>query len=155
MKKFSMAILRKIWFCIVFAALFIWQLPQILVALVMMPFMGKMELISFKKFCYAFKCEHMRGGISLGLFAFVSPTLSRDAAGVMHEQEGHTEDSKRFGPLYLLIIGLPSLIWAGCRNREKHPCYYTFYTERWANKHAGLVVKYSNSGRCSLSIANG
>ena len=149
-----MEFLRKIWSCILYILLIIWQLPQILVAITMMPFLGKMELISFKKYCYAFKCKNMSGGISLGLFAFLSESLSSSRPHVMHEQEGHTVDSKIFGPLYLFVIGLPSLIWAGCRNREKHPCYYSFYTERWANKHAGLTVTYNKHGRCNLSIEN-
>jgi hypothetical protein len=44
------------------------------------------------------------------------------------------------GPLYLLVIGLPSLLWAwlGDNYREKHGVsYYDFYTEKWANKLGG------------------
>lgn len=94
----------------IYILLIIWQLPQILVAITMMPFLGKMELISFKKYCYAFKCKNMSGEISLGLFAFLSESLSSSRPHIMHEQEGHTVDSKIFGPLYLFVIGLPSLI---------------------------------------------
>lgn len=59
---------------------------------------------------------------------------------VKHEY-GHTIQSKYLGPLYLLVIGLPSIIWAGCFDsyREKHnKSYYDFYTESWADKLGGV-----------------
>lgn len=54
---------------------------------------------------------------------------------------GHTIQSYKLGPLYLLVIGLPSIVWAGCfKNwRKKHnKDYYSFYTERWADKLTGV-----------------
>lgn len=144
-----MNMLKKIWHIIVFILLFIWQLPQNLVALVMMPFIGKLEFISYREFCFAFKGSRMSGGISLGTFAFLSPLSSKKQASVDHEQLGHTKDSKRFGPLYLFIIGIPSLCWAAFGDSNK--CYYSFYTERWANKHANLEVLTTASGRCFLA----
>ena len=88
----------------------------------------------------------MQGGISLGSFVYVSKSLSKRETSIAHELDGHTVDSKRFGPLYLFIIGIPSICWAGFRDTKKHPNYYEFYTERWANEHAGLkVVKKGNS----------
>ena len=39
----------------------------------MLPVLGKLELISYK-FCFAFKGKNMMGGISLGNFAFLSPS---------------------------------------------------------------------------------
>ncbi len=128
-----------------FAVLFIWQLPQNLIAIVMMPFMGKMELIDYRNHCFGFRCKHMRGGISLGSFAFLSRIKADQPAVVAHEMDGHTVDSKILGPLYLLIIGVPSLFWALFRNKEKHPNYYDFWTERLANKRAGVVsVPYAD-----------
>lgn len=123
---------------IVFSLLFIWQLPQNIVALVMMPFLGKLTLLSYREFCLCFIGSKMQGGISLGNFAFVSPRSAKNAAVVAHEQLGHTVDSKIMGPFYLLFIGIPSLIWAAFYNEDKHPDYYSFYTERMANYHAGV-----------------
>lgn len=48
----------------------------------------------------------------------------------MHEF-GHTADSQRFGPIYLLVIGLPSLISA--MGKGDHS---VFWTELRANRHA-------------------
>ena len=43
----------------------------------------------------------MSGGISLGPFAFVSERSGAET--IAHEVDGHTVDSKIFGPLYLII----------------------------------------------------
>jgi hypothetical protein len=112
----------------------------------MLPFLGKLELIACRNYAFCFIGEKMQGGISLGSFVYVSKSLSKYETHIAHELDGHTVDSKYFGPLYLFIIGIPSICWAGLRNTKKHPNYYTFYTEKWANKHAKLkVIKRSNS----------
>lgn len=59
---------------------------------------------------------------------------------IQHES-GHVKQSKILGPLYLLVIGLPSIVHAAMhRTVCKNPNYYHFYTEKWANKLAGLTV---------------
>lgn len=54
----------------------------------------------------------------------------------MHEY-GHTIQSKRWGPLYLFSIGLPSLVsqWFNNMNWFEHDHNY-FYSEIWANRNA-------------------
>lgn len=123
-----------------FILLFIWQLPQNLVALVMMPFLGSLSKICYRNYCYCFLGDYMRGGISLGNFAFVSESISKYEPDIAHEVDGHTVQSKILGPLYLIVIGIPSICWAYFRNKKKHPNYYAFYTESWANECAGLEV---------------
>ena len=133
------------WFAII--PLFIWQLPQNIVALAMMPFLGKLRLISFKKFCWLYESSSMMSGISLGNFAFVTDLHSHEEAYCDHEQVGHTHDSKLFGPLYLFVIGLPSIYWAIIR--KKCECYYNFFTEKRANKWAKLKTEDQSCG-CKL-----
>ena len=77
-----------------------------------------------------------RDGVSLGLFIF-TPDLEEDWSRkmVFHEY-GHTFQSLILGPFYLLVIGLPSMIWNQCfrgYRREKGVAYFAFYTERWAD----------------------
>lgn len=132
-----MELLKKILYWLEFALLFVWQFPQALVALVMMPFLGKLTLVYRHKFTFCFRGEKMNGGISLGPFAFVSPISSKSPATIAHETKGHTWDSYRMGPLYLLIIGIPSILNAIFDFTE---CYYDFYPEARANYHAGLEV---------------
>lgn len=117
--------------------LILWQLPQCLVGLFMLPFLGKLTLIEYKNYSWCFRGSNMLGGISLGCFVFIDTYSSKRETTIAHELDGHTVDSKIWGPLYLIIIGLPSILnaWIGFTK-----CYYDFYTERWANKHAGLGV---------------
>ena len=136
------------WFYFEMFIWFLWQLPQNLVALLMMPFLGKMKLIRFDLYTFAFECEKMSGGISLGNFIFLSPTSAQREATILHEY-GHVLDSQKFGWLYLFVIGIPSLLWAGFLSQDK--CYYDFYTEKWANRNAGLKVGRNQYG-CYMYI---
>lgn len=78
--------------------------------------------------------------MGLGMFIFLSESAmngERREFTLMHEY-GHTVQSCILGPLFLPVIGLPSLVWAGLpvflRFRERRGVsYYRFYPERWAN----------------------
>lgn len=81
---------------------------------------------------------NLMSGLSLGNFIFVNQAASQNTKD--HEY-GHTIQSNFLGPLFLIVIGLPSIIWAGCfdRYREKHNIsYYRFYTEKWADALGGV-----------------
>lgn len=77
--------------------------------------------------------------MSLGDYLFIKLTSSQ--LSVKHEC-GHSKQSDILGPLYLIVIGLPSLL----HNIAHYLCgkinikwdYYKFYTESWANKLAGI-----------------
>ena len=84
------------WFYFELILWFLWQLPQNLVALVMIPFLGKMELVRFENYCWVFSCQKMMGGISLGNFIFLSPYMAKKEAIVRHEL-GHTVQSHMLG----------------------------------------------------------
>lgn len=131
---------------LLFSLLFIWQIPQNLVALVMLPFLGSLKKVCYRNYCLCYSGEYMRGGISLGNFAFVSERLATKELDVAHEVDGHTVQSKILGPLYVFVIGIPSILWAWLRNKEKHPNYYAFYTEKWANDCAGLEAVLNEYG---------
>ncbi len=77
--------------------------------------------------------------MSLGMFLFVSDRLDgpRRRHILMHEY-GHSIQSMILGPLYLPVIGLPSILW--CRlpvfrrmRAEGRYEYDDFYPEKWAN----------------------
>jgi hypothetical protein len=127
---------NKIVWWIIFILLFIWQLPQNIVAIVMLPFLGKLKLVRNDKYCFAFEAKKMSGGITLGSFIFLSPSCAKRDAIVLHEY-GHVVQSHMLSWLYLIVIGLPSLMWATFHGPI---CYYRFYTESWANKISGLKV---------------
>ena len=129
---------KRVTHSILFALLFVWQLPQNLVALAIMPFMGGLRKVGYRNFCVGLtgnRFPSKAGGISLGSFALFNPDTARDEFTIRHEMDGHTVDSKIFGPLYLFVIGIPSILHSIFHKRGD---YYDFYTERWANKHAGI-----------------
>ena len=70
------------------------------------------------------------GSVSLGSYIIVS------SESVLRHEFGHRRQSIMLGPLYLVIIGLPSLLW--CILHMYTPLgrknYYSFYTEAWAEK---------------------
>ena len=124
---------------LIFALLFLWQLPQNLVALLVMPFLGKLTFVDYRHYCVGFagtRFPKNADGVSLGSFAFFHSGMADDDFTIRHEMDGHTVDSKIFGPLYLFVIGIPSMFHI--LFIKKGADYYNFYTERRANQHAGL-----------------
>ncbi|MBR2747684.1 MAG: hypothetical protein IKD95_04970, partial [Bacteroidales bacterium] len=81
---------------------------------------------------------NMSGGISLGNFVyFRKPAYER----LLRHEAGHCRQSRILGPLYLIVIGLPSLLWALWWNPGRPVPYSWFYTERWADRLGGVVRK--------------
>ena len=81
---------------------------------------------------------HFKGGLSLGKYIFVPVNWN---VKLLNHEYGHTKQSKMLGWFYLPVIGLPSLIWAGCfegYRKRKGVSYYKFFTERWADKLGGV-----------------
>ena len=81
--------------------------------------------------------------ISLGLFVFVSAEKDNAKTDrlqrVLAHEYGHTIQSLMLGPLYLLVIGVPSWLWCNIpyfrkMRKQKNISYYRFYTEKWADR---------------------
>lgn len=129
------------------------------------------SLIGFVLFLINLKREHyiyhgavvtkwkLSSSISLGLFVFVAenyPAHYKKGKLIYTKEEmqkrllvheyGHTIQSLIFGPLYLIVMGIPSCVWAGfppvVKNRiKKHIPYCAFFTERFANFLGEKVTK--------------
>ena len=69
-------------------------------------------------------------GYSMGKWIFVNPK-SKDGNLLRHEY-GHYLQNLILGPLYLLIIFLPS--WIHYLINPEAEDYHQFYTEFWANR---------------------
>ena len=111
------------------AALWVWQAPQNIVGLITYNCYKGYEVCTKETCGECIKCKlssNMRSGITLGNYIIVN-----NIKHLRHEL-GHTRQSKILGPLYLLVIGLPSLIHAGLHAKVcKDKNYYHFYTEHW------------------------
>jgi hypothetical protein len=80
------------------------------------------------------------GGISLGMFIFINKSREGDRLNdtKIHEY-GHTIQSLILGPLYFLVIGIPSVIWCNVpyfvkMRKLNDVTYYRAYCEGWANE---------------------
>lgn len=124
------------WFFILLDGL--WELPQnILGAIVKLVYAehGLREVDTYRQGTCQIQNWSMSSGVSLGWFQFTHPFADKNTCS--HEV-GHSVQSVMLGPLYLLVIGLPSIIWAGIVYPRVGGDYYRFYTERWANKLSGV-----------------
>ena len=120
---------------------YIWQLPQNLCGLV------------YKFICKGNRLYHSlasdiganiflknsKGSVSLGKYVFIYSEDRELQDTIIHEL-GHVKQSKILGPLYLIVIGIPSILhcWYNdfidcCRKDGKYH-YEHFYTEDWAEK---------------------
>ena len=125
--------------------LFIWQLPQHLLAILYIGYLVMMckdlGVDSRYKQAIVIPCV-MRGAITLGCYVFVG--LNSEYRKTVKHELGHTIQSKILGPLYLIVIGIPSITYCGLRRifpslRKKN--YYNFYTEKWANNLSEKYIK--------------
>ncbi len=134
----------------------LWGLPQ--------------TLLGFMVFLFNLKGKHYlfhgaivtewkaKSSVSLGLFVFVTdkPYFAEKLKEGYTEQElsrrllvheyGHTVQSLVLGPLYLIVMGIPSTVWgfwptAAKRRKEEKISYFSFFTERWANQLGEHVTK--------------
>lgn len=117
--------------------LYLWQLPQNLAGLLLVLLLKPEDSYQFNR-ARLYYASRMRGGISLGRYIIVRSAM-RDYTGRTEWHEyGHSRQSMFLGPLYLLVIGLPSLLWAAVWQPGHGSSYYDFYTEKWADKLGGV-----------------
>lgn len=133
-----------------------WGLIQTLVGLVVFLFN-----IRRRHFCYhgaIVTVWSSLSSVSLGLFLFVSGAEKQvrrgkdklndvpDSETVVHEY-GHTIQSLIFGPAYLLVVGLPSLIWANLPYFVKKRRLGTPYSAFWIEKSANILGERATGER--------
>lgn len=123
---------KKLWTIL----MFFHQLPQTLLGL-FLTFYYKGEIVQWKingLIVTVIFTKKISGSVSLGQLVFVNENAGMNT---VHHEFGHCIQSQYLGWLYLIVIGLPSIIWAFihtyCKWFQKWS-YYSFYTEKWANK---------------------
>lgn len=112
---------------------YLWSLPQNLLGLLLRAIYKGND--SVYEDAIVRRSVKMKGGISLGRYIIINRYASRKT--IMHEY-GHCRQSKRLGPLYLLVIGLPSILHAWRYDKKTGKSYYDYWTERWADRLGGI-----------------
>ena len=114
---------------------FLWQLPQNIIGWIVVSYFAS----EVSEGIYVWNDSTYTGSVSLGNYIILGAGRNRDT---LRHETGHQTQSLMLGPLYLLVIGLPSIIWAGLWNipsvasrlSDKGITYYDFYTEKWADE---------------------
>lgn len=128
--------------------LYIWQLPQNIAGLILLLYFRKERKVWDYEGIRFYVAPKMQGAITLGQYIILSPYSATDTETFIHEF-GHTIQSKYLGPLYLIVIGITSLLHAALHDcKESGKSYYHFYTERWANN---LALKYLKRHNIEIS----
>lgn len=120
--------------------LWIWQLPQHLLALVIWIVFKPESCMSYKG-CKIFRVKPDDFGISLGRYIFISSHYQMPT--VMHEY-GHSIQSRWLGPIYMLIILFPSFIFCFMRDLIFHHKWdmtdrIDWYYKQPIEKHADIL----------------
>lgn len=130
----------------------IWQLPQHIIAyMIMLVNCKSLKQMVSKDGIRYYLVDHLYNcGISLGNYIFLDVDGIYDNITIKHEH-GHQKQSLILGPLYLIIIGLPSIM-GNILNRIKYKYFRKHYDpdfyykqpwEAWADKLGGVDRKSS------------
>ena len=125
--------------------LYLWQLPQNLLGLLLLDlydakFVSRYRSSKTKTIVFVYLSKTIISSIALGKYIIFDPK-HRDSKTIRH-QCGYARLSEMFGWLYLLLIGIPSLLNAICAKLlhieyfEKNYC--NLYPEKWADKLGGV-----------------
>ena len=98
-----------------------------------------------------------KSSVSLGMFVFVTGepyfyeklkeeySMEELSGRLLVHEYGHTIQSLILGPLYLIVIGIPSTLWGFSPNlnrkrKEQQLSYFSFFTEKWADSLGEMVT---------------
>lgn len=114
---------------------FMWQLPQDLLGMLLVRATGAVKAEHEGVTVYV---HHVRwlSSCSLGRYILLRPNGGNITRTVRHEL-GHSRQSELLGPLYLPLIGLPSVAGNLLRRLVRFD-YYSLPWEKWADKLGGV-----------------
>lgn len=128
-------IMKKIGNYIKSLLMWLWQFPQNLLAICIEGILCEAAYREGKIDGNTLIYNYVLPTMSLGNYIFVNTMFSN--TDIKHSH-GHSKQSRILGPLYLVVIGIPSLlhliVYNICSKIGFSWDYYKFYTELWANK---------------------
>ena len=116
--------------------LWLWQFPQNYTAFLVYSCLGHLCYYG-KEYCgrHVIYSNYIASSFSLGDYFFAFPDSPEE---VLRHELGHSYQSQLLGWLYIPVIAIPSVLHnLYCRIARKmgyKPDYYSFYTEKWADK---------------------
>ena len=135
--------------------LFIWELPQNMLGLLVYTILkNRQRIVHTETEKHRLFIKTPNTGVSLGWFVFWTPAgnrfthITNDCR--MHEY-GHARQSVMLGPLYLIVVGIPSLARVFYRKLyrkmygEYWKNYFNGFPENWADRLGGVTVSESKN----------
>ena len=117
--------------------LWIWQLPQNIAGwLLRLTCKSSWQTNDFTIY---YRYKFFKSAVSLGNYIIADMQCGHNYKMAKHEH-GHQKQSRMLGPLYLIVIGLPSLL-GNIYSRIFHKSYEWYYKqpwEAWADKLGGV-----------------
>lgn len=114
--------------------LYIWQLPQNIVGwLLKLTCKSNWQTNDFTIY---YRYKFFKSAVSLGNYIIADMQYGHNYRMAKHEH-GHQIQSLYLGPLYLIVIGLPSVI-GNLLHRKVNFDYYKQPWEAWADKLGGV-----------------
>lgn len=138
---------KPLFFILSFTWGLLWTLIGALIAITIITFRGfkdKFKVVQGRVVVVLKNTDF--GGISLGLFILVS----RDSKALIQHELGHTVQNVMFGPLFILLIAIPSGIryqmfgWLNKRHLKKHGEPLNYYSIWFESQATRLGVRYFN-----------
>lgn len=128
--------------------LYLWQLPQNIVGFIISRFGKKMRLQVYgdEWLTFYYARHFCRSAVSLGNYIITDVCYLGKRKSIMYRtlkhEHGHQVQSKYLGPLYLIVVGIPSLCgniidmvfhkkWTSEKRRK---WYYSRFPENWADR---------------------
>lgn len=130
-----------------FLFLFLWQLPQNVIGAICAFNYDKLHPYYTRdgELIYVYFKSWFRSGVSLGDIIILDNIYDKSVSirtlyDAVYHEHGHQKQSRILGPLYLILIGIPSLlgnlVFRLFKINSKY--YYKQPWERWADKLGGV-----------------
>ena len=119
--------------------LYIWQLPQHILALILWLVYCRKKPIDVYNGCKIYKInDRYFSGVSLGDYVILDEIYfsQKQYEFTKRHEYGHSIQSKILGIFYLILVGIPSLFNNLMARKFSYfnENYYSLYPEKWANK---------------------
>ncbi len=123
-----------------------WCLPQTALGTLLfciLSISGRVRSVQSYRETWLVRCSQSKlmSGLSLGKWIFVTPR--GDDEDTRKHEYGHTLQSYILGPLYLIIVGIPSEYWLvrSHFNEDIRKTYRERFPENWADSLAGITKR--------------
>ena len=130
---------------------YIWQLPQNVLGLVVILVLKARKVTVAGGVCYWVHSSGSFCGVCLGRYIIL---YEKFFPSVLSHEIGHSIQSKYLGPLYLLVIGIPSAVFTNLWSKWFHKdwddmrrvsWYYNRPWEAWADRLGGVRRTYDHT----------